>query len=67
MWKLAERLRLQAIFVETQTVDPGFETEHPFEKVRDEYEREELMSGRTVLFDDFAETRGFPSDRKSVV
>jgi methionyl-tRNA formyltransferase len=61
VWRLAERHVLRAVFVETSHIDPTFETAHPFESLRDEYEREVLLAGRASPFRDFAETHEFPS------
>jgi methionyl-tRNA formyltransferase len=43
-WKLAERHPLDAIVVETLAPTPPFETFHPFEARREEYEREVLSA-----------------------
>jgi hypothetical protein len=44
-WKLAERFPLAAIVVEQRTVQPPFETFHPFEAERDAYESDVLLGG----------------------
>lgn len=44
-WKLAEEFPLASIVVETRPLEPPFETFHPFESRRDEYEREVLLDG----------------------
>lgn len=44
-WKLNERFSLQAIVLERWRPSAPFETSHPFEQRRDEYEREVLLAG----------------------
>lgn len=60
-WELAESNRLQAIFLETAHVEPPFETAHPFEALRDEYERQELLRGFSGTIADVAPTSAFPN------
>jgi methionyl-tRNA formyltransferase len=50
-WKIAERFPLQAILLERWRPAARFETCHPFEQERDEYERLTLLAGgpRTCL------------------
>lgn len=44
-WKINEVFPLQAIFLETRCGQPPFNTAHPFEVQRIEYERQELLKG----------------------
>lgn len=44
-WKVSEQFPLAAIVLETRTLEPPFETFHPFETRRDTYEREVLLAG----------------------
>lgn len=55
-WKLATSADLAAIVVETRSPVPRFETHHPFEDERDEYERDVLLTGFDGQFADLAET-----------
>jgi len=60
-WKLSERFDLQAIFLETQSPTPNFETEHPFEKQRESYEQDVLLANFSGSFATLADTREFVS------
>ena len=42
-WKIHEVFAWQAIFIETKSLKPPFNTAHPFEEQRDEYEKHELL------------------------
>lgn len=53
-WRLAERFPLQTIVIETRTLAPSFETAHPFERERDEYEQSVLLKGFSGSFRDIA-------------
>ncbi|WP_204106218.1 MULTISPECIES: formyltransferase family protein [Spirulina sp. CCY15215] len=55
-WKITERFSLKAIFLETSSVQPPFETYHPFEKLQTSYEKETLLSQFNSDFADLAET-----------
>lgn len=44
-WRLAELFPLQAIVIETRAIAAPFETAHPFERERDQYERSVLLEG----------------------
>jgi methionyl-tRNA formyltransferase len=48
---IAERHTLCGILVETSCPAPAFETVHPFEQVRDEYERDILLRGAPCPFE----------------
>lgn len=45
LWKLNERFPVQAVVLERWRPVAAFETAHPFEARRDEYEREVLLAG----------------------
>lgn len=53
-WKLHERFPLAAIVLETRVPSVPFETFHPFERRRDEYEREVLLGGFSGTIADLA-------------
>jgi methionyl-tRNA formyltransferase len=53
-WKLAEHFPLASIVVETRVLHAPFETFHPFEVDRDEYERDVLLAGAPGGLDQFA-------------
>jgi methionyl-tRNA formyltransferase len=59
--ELIKRFSLQAVFVETRSLVAPFETFHPFEKMRDEYESDVLLAGAKTTLTDMAETRMFES------
>ena len=61
VWKLSQRFLLSGIFLETRSLKPSFETSHPFENLRDEYERDELLKGCNGTCGDFANTYSFDS------
>jgi len=48
--------KLAGVVVETSSLKPGFETFHPFEKQRDEYEKEVFFKNKPVQLSDFSET-----------
>jgi methionyl-tRNA formyltransferase len=56
VWKLAERFPIHTVFLESNTVIPPFETHHPFESRRDEYEREILLKGCPAGIDGLTRT-----------
>jgi methionyl-tRNA formyltransferase len=53
-WKLVERFPLVSIVVETREPHAPFETFHPFEVDRDEYERDVLLADAPGGLDQFA-------------
>lgn len=59
--QLNERFPLQAVFLEARSVIPSFETFHPFEALRDDYERNTLLAGSSVSISDITETHSFDS------
>lgn len=59
--KLQERFPFTSIFIETRVFSPPFDTFHPFESVRDSYEREVLLGNSKLSFSDLAATRIFSS------
>lgn len=68
-WKLNETFPLQSIFLETKGITPRFDTFHPFESLRDVYEREVLLEGFDGTISDVTDTRSFESmnDEDSVL
>ncbi len=46
----------QAILVETRKISPPFDTNHPFEKKRDDYEKVVLMRGNDRSFPEISDT-----------
>lgn len=54
--EISSRVRSLEIIIETSRVLPGFEVDHPYEADRDEYEREILLGGDRVKFDDLGAT-----------
>jgi folate-dependent phosphoribosylglycinamide formyltransferase PurN len=60
-WKVAERFPLSGIFLEMRSLKFPFETSHPFEQLRDEYEREVLLRDCSVTYGDLAPTSPFHS------
>ncbi len=52
--KLAEVFSLKMVISETVRPRPPFETAHPFEAQREEYERQEFFNGRPPVFSDCA-------------
>ena len=60
-WKVTDRFLFHSIFVESRTLNPPFETFHPFEARRDEYERADMLSGFTGGFADLANHRSVHS------
>lgn len=58
---LAERFRLEAIFVEVAPAQPSFDTEHPYEAQRDAFERDVLLKGRVRTLKECAPVRYFES------
>src|SRR4051812_47354533 len=56
VWQLAERGVLAGVVLEERTLQPAFDSHHPFEDERDAYEREELLFGCPGEIDSFAPT-----------
>lgn len=56
VWKLAEAGVLDAVVLEERILHPPFDTHHPFEDDRDEYERDVLLQGCPGAIDGFAPT-----------
>lgn len=59
--KVAEHFPWATLFLETRSPRWAFETSHPFERRRDEYEQEVLLAGSDVTYSDLAPTRVFES------
>ncbi|MBN2734999.1 MAG: hypothetical protein JXQ82_09115 [Methanomicrobiaceae archaeon] len=45
-----------AILAETKKIKPPFETDHPFEKIRDDYEKDVLLKGKEQRFAEISHT-----------
>lgn len=45
VWKLHELFSLEAVIIETKLLQAVFPTAHPFEEVRDEFEKKEILKG----------------------
>jgi methionyl-tRNA formyltransferase len=54
---VAEAFAVETVFVETGALHPPFETHHPFEDLRDEYETIKWFNGRQKQVAEFAEIR----------
>lgn len=54
--RLAERGYELAVFCQDGGIVPPFEIYHPFEKDRDQYERENWFAGNDLIIEDFAPT-----------
>jgi hypothetical protein len=59
--QLAEAVPSLRIVLETVSPEPPFETAHPFETRRDEYERDVLLDGFRGMFDELAPTTRYAS------
>jgi len=59
--ELAARHPQVHVICETDGVVPAFDTNHPFENQRDQYECEQWFGGRTAALKDFAETSCYAS------
>lgn len=55
-WKLQEKYAIEGILLETVSLKPAFDTFHPIEKLRDDYERQTLLSGGPKHFKDLTHT-----------
>jgi len=60
-WRLQQTGYLAAILVETQQLQFPFDTTHPFERERDQYESAELLSGAPATLDELAPVFRTPS------
>lgn len=56
MWQLAEAGVLSGVVLETDLLQPPFDTHHPFEDERDAFERDVLLAGCPEAIDGFAPT-----------
>lgn len=54
--QISHYYKLAGIVVETSSPKPEFDTFHPFEKQRDEYEKEAFFKNKPVQLSDFLET-----------
>jgi len=59
--RLADAFPIAATLVETQLLQPPFETHHPFEDLREDYEAQKWFKGKQPHLSDFAETSEFSS------
>ncbi|MBN1671867.1 MAG: hypothetical protein JXR37_12575 [Kiritimatiellae bacterium] len=57
--RVNERFPLDAVCLETRQAAPPFETFHPFEARRDEYERDVLLAGAAARMDELTRTHTF--------
>ena len=57
--ELAKSFPIDAIVQETNGVKAPFETAHPFEQKREEYEKDFLLSGKECSFEDLTEVKSF--------
>ena len=53
---ISKQHRISATILEKKILSPPFNTYHPFEDLRDEYEKIELLEGLNLEFDDFSKT-----------
>lgn len=60
-WQLSQQFPLRAIVLETSHIDQPFETAHPFETLRDQYEEDTLLADCQSTLSDIAETHSFNS------
>ena len=60
-WKINEIFPMQAIFIEKKGANARFETTHPCESLRDEYEYEILLKNFDGTISDITDTRSFES------
>jgi len=59
--KLQEIFGCVTVFSETRRRTPPFETRHPFEKLRDNFEQSKWFGHREATFSDYAQVYSFPS------
>lgn len=53
--EIAAQFDVERVLIETASLKPPFETAHPFEELREDYEREEIFGGSDALVSDYAE------------
>lgn len=58
-WKVHELFHFAAIFLETRTLVPPFDTFHPFEAQRNAFERDILLAGFSSKLSDLSEPHTF--------
>ena len=61
VWQLLEISSLTAVILETDLIKPNFETVHPFEKEREQYERLEVLKDAPKRLDQLLPVYSFPS------
>lgn len=59
--EIARYYPLEAAFAEERSMQPPFETHHPFEDAREEYESRVWFGGRIQTLRDFGDVASFPS------
>jgi len=59
--EISMRHKLSGIIVEENSLIPPFDIDHPFEKLRDSYEKKVLLNDSLESFNDYSETRLFNS------
>lgn len=59
--ELSKRFPIDAVFVESKTINPPFEVHHPYETVREEYEQRTWFNNRSAGLLDLDHAREFPS------
>lgn len=59
--ELQEKLGAVTVFLETQEQRFGFDTHHPFEELRDNYESRRWFGGESAVVSDFAPVKRFMS------
>ena len=65
--QISRNFEIAGIVVETNRVKPGFDTFHPFEKLRDDYENAAFFENRPVHLSHFSETLKTKSTNDNVV
>ena len=61
LMELEKAFPIEAVIVETKALEPPFETYHPFEDQRENYEADKWFNGRHPCLAEFAQTREFSS------
>jgi methionyl-tRNA formyltransferase len=64
VWKLQALCPLDAIILETHSLQAGFETTHPFEHDRDEYEKNEVLKGAPEKIQEILPVHSYSSVNK---
>ena len=59
--EISMRYKLSGIVVEENLLIPPFDIDHPFEKLRDSYEKKALLNDTLESFSDYSETKSFKS------